>query len=103
SSAILVVGRGLHDDRDAAGAISFVDNFFEIGSFDAFAGATLNRAVDVIVRHTLISRGLDRAAKTRVSIRITAAAFRGDSDFLREFAEDLAAFRVDCAFETLHL
>src|SRR5262249_26042556 len=75
----------------------------EIGGFIAFTGAAFDRPVDVIVGHALGPRGLDRTAKARIAVRISPAGFRRDGDFLRQFAEDLAAFGVNRAFETLDL
>src|SRR5438132_5137331 len=101
--AIFDVGGGLDNDRDAPRAISFVDNLFEIRGLHPLARAAFDGAIDVIVWHALIPGRLNRAAKTRVSIWIAAAGFRGDGNFLRELAEDLPTFRIDCAFETLDL
>ena len=69
----------------------------------AFARATFDRTLDVIVRHTLRPGSLDRAAQTWIAIGIAPASLCRDGDFLRQFAEDLAAFRVNRAFETLDL
>src|SRR5262249_51635738 len=98
-----VIGSGLDNDRDSPGPVTFVGDFFEIGGLDAFANTALDRALDIVVRHSLPARCLDRAAPTRISIRIATARFRGDGGFLWMFAEDLAVFRVDRAFEALDL
>src|SRR5438477_3246779 len=101
--AVLVVGGGFNNDRSAARTIAFVNNLFETGGLDALAGATFDRALNVVVRHTLGARCLDRAPKAWIAVGISTAGFRSDGDFLRELAKDLAAFRVDRAFETLDL
>src|SRR5260370_11859938 len=101
--AVFVGGGSLDDNRDAAGTIAFVDNLFEIDRFDALAGPAFNGAINIVVRHTLRASRLNCAAKTRVSVRIAAAGFCGDGDLLGKLAEDLTAFCVDCAFETLDL
>src|SRR5438552_8564089 len=99
--AILIVGRSFDNYRYAARRIALVNNFIETRGFVSFAGSPFNRPVDVIVRHALRSRRLNRTAQTRVATGITTAGFSGNGDFLGQFAEDLATLRIDRAFETL--
>src|SRR5439155_17935572 len=101
--SVLIVGRGFDNDRYTARRITLVNNFIETRSFVPFASSPFNRPFDVIVWHALPARRLDRAPQTRVPGRITATGFGGNGYFLGEFAEDLSAFRVDRAFETLDL
>ena len=103
TGTILIVGRSFDNDRHPAWAVAFIHDLLEVLNVFALAGAAFDGTLDVIVRHALRSRNLDRAAQTRIAIRITPAGFRGDGDFLRQLAEDFAASRVNCAFETLDL
>ena len=50
--AVAVVGQHVGDDRDAAGAVAFVDHFLELAAAE-LAGALLDRAIDVVVGHRL--------------------------------------------------
>src|SRR5439155_16668546 len=83
--------------------VTFVNDLFEVLGLGSFPGTSLNRAFDTIVGHTLRARRKNRAPQSRICVRIATTGFRGDADFLRELAENLAAFRVDRAFETLDL
>src|SRR4030095_5238192 len=101
--SVLIVGRSFNDHCHTAWRINLVNNLIEMLRVIALAGAAFDGALDIIVRHALGPRRLDRAAQTWIPIGIATAGFSGDGDFLRQFAEDLAAFRVDRAFETLDL
>src|SRR2546428_12288222 len=101
--AVLIVGRDFDNDRHPARRIALVNDLIEVLRLVPLAGAALDRALDVIVRHALRTRRLDGAAQAQIAIGIAPAGFRCDGDFLRQFAENLAAFRVDRAFETLDL
>src|SRR5438552_8154932 len=80
--AVLIVGRRFDNDCHASRRVTFVYDLVELLRILALAGASFDRALDVIVRHTLRARGLDCAAQTRVAIRIAAAALRRDGDLL---------------------
>src|SRR5437870_2913034 len=71
--------------------------------FAAFTGPALNGTLDIVIRHALGPGCLDGAAQSRVAIGIAATGLGGDADFLGQLAEDLTAFRVDGALETLNL
>src|SRR6266436_6739325 len=101
--SVLIVGCGFDDHGDTARRIALVNDLIEVLRLVALARATFDCALNVIVRHALRACHLDRTAQTRVPARIATTCFRGDGDFLRQLAEDLAAFRVDRAFETLDL
>ena len=67
--AVLVIRRRLHDYRHAAGRVTFINDLVEMGGLHAFAGAPLNRTLDVVVRHALAAGSLDGAAQTGVAVR----------------------------------
>jgi len=46
-------------------------------------------ALDIVVRHALSARGLDRASQPGFAARISAARLRGEADFLGQLAEIL--------------
>src|SRR4030095_6738994 len=101
--SVLIVGRSFNDHCHTAWRITLVNDLIEMLRVIALAGAAFDCALDIIVRHALGPRRLDRAPQTRSALGIATAGFSGDGDFLRQLAEDLAAFRVDRAFETLDL
>src|ERR671919_1910666 len=101
--SILVISRGFNDHCHPAWSIALVNDLVEVLRVVAFTGAAFDCPLDIIVRHALGPRRLDRAPQTWIAIGIAAAGLRSDGDFLRQFAEDLAAFRVNHAFETLDL
>src|SRR5581483_1843329 len=101
--AVAIIGRGFDDDGDASGSVALVNNFFQRGGIAAFAGAALDRALDVVVRHALTARGLDRATQTRIRVGIAAADLGRDCNFFCELAENLAALGVNRALEALYL
>src|SRR6266576_6036771 len=103
SGAVLIVGRDFDNDRHPARRIALVNDLIEVLRLVPLAGAALDRALDIIIRHALRTRRLDGAAQAQIAIGIAPAGFRSDGDFLRQFAEDLAAFGIDRAFETLDL
>ena len=71
--------------------------------FVAFTSTSFDGTLDVVIGHTLRTRGLDRAPEPRVAIRISTAGLCRNTNFFRQFAKNLAAFRVNRAFETLDL
>ena len=77
--AIAVIGQCLNDNRNAAGAITFVAHF--VISFAVVARCFVNRALDIILGHRLRLGGIDRKAQTRVKIRIGHAHFRSNRYF----------------------
>src|ERR1041384_4706139 len=93
--AVLVVSRGLDDDRHAARGVTFVNDFVEMLRFHSFACPALDRAVDDIVWRTLGPRRNDRAAEPRVAGRVAAASLGRDRDLASELAEKRRAFCVD--------
>src|SRR5881394_305187 len=103
SGAVSIVCRRLYDDRHAAGRITFISNFVELFAILALTRAAFDRAFYIIIRHALSACRKDPTTQTRIGTRIAAAGFRREGDFLRSFAEDLAAFGVDRALKTFDL
>src|SRR5262249_17978386 len=95
--AVGVVGRGLDQDRCAAGAVSLVGDLLVLHPFE-FAGALLHRAVDVVERHVLGLGRVDRRAQPRVARGIAAARLGGDRDFPDEPREQRAPLGVGDGF-----
>ena len=91
--AVLVVGRDLDHDRNAAGTVAFVCDFVDLAAFE-FARAAHDGALDVVVRHRNGFGGQDGSAETRVPVGIAAIA-RSDHDFFDDAGEDLAALGVE--------
>jgi hypothetical protein len=101
--AVFVVGGRFHNHGHATWPITFVNNLLKMRGLVVFAGAALDRALDVVVRHALSTRRLDRAAQPRIGVWIATATFCSDRDFLRQLAKNLPAFGVNRALEPLYL
>src|SRR5262249_56482634 len=78
--AIGVVGGALDEDRGTTGAVPLVGHVFIYGALE-LAGALLDRAVDVVVRHVDRAGRVDRRAEARIGIGVAAAGFGRDGDF----------------------
>src|SRR5438552_4107027 len=101
--AVLIVGRRFDNDCHASRRVTFVYDLVELLPVLTFTRAAFDRALDVIVRHTLRARSLDCAAQTDITIGIASAGLCRDSNLLRQFAEDFAALGVNRAFKPLDL
>ena len=66
--AVGVVGRGLDEDRGAARAVSLVGHLLVFAALE-LAGALLDGAVDVVVRHVHRLGRVDRGAQARIARR----------------------------------
>src|SRR4051812_15183100 len=93
--AVAVVGGDFDQNSDAAWAVAFKRDLF-VADAGKLAGAPLDGALDVIRRHVLGLRGGHGGTQTGILLRV-ASGFRGNSDFLDEAGEDLAAFGVESA------
>ena len=89
----------IDDDGDAAGAVALKGDLFVADAFQ-LAGAALDGALDVVLRHVLGLGGQNGGAQPRIAVRI-AAALGGDGDFLDQAGEDLAALGVERALLVL--
>jgi hypothetical protein len=88
--AIAIVGDALDKERDAAGAVTFVGDFFELLPFE-FARALFDRAVDIIGGHIGGFARIHGGAQARVGFDAGAAQARGDIDFANQARKYLTA------------
>ena len=98
--ARLVVGHAVDDHGRTGNAVTFVADFLVVDAFEV-AGAALDRALDVVLRHVVGVGLVDRQPQTRVGPRIAAAHARRDGDFLDEAGKNLAALGVLLALAVL--
>src|SRR5207248_2526416 len=68
-----------------------VDDRLECGRVRSLAGALRDRALDVVLRHRVGARLLDRVLQREVAGRVAPALLGGDDDRARELREELAA------------
>lgn len=99
----LIVGGGLHDEGDAAGAVALVGDFFVDDAGD-FAGALLDGAVDVFGGHIGFAGLEHEGAEAGVAVGIAAAGFGGEGEITemrektlprRESVTALSRFTLD--------
>jgi hypothetical protein len=95
-----VVGQAIDDHRRTAGAIALVTNFLVADAFQ-FAGALLDRAIDVVVRHVLRLGLVDGHPQARVEAGIAAAHLGRHGDFLGVPGKNLAPLFILAAFAVL--
>ncbi len=81
----------------AAGAVAFVDHFFEAGPFE-FAGAAFDGPLDVLLGHAHGLGVVDGVAEPQVGVGVAAAVLGRDDDRLGQFAPEFAALGVDQRF-----
>ncbi len=91
--AVAIVGVDLEQNGDAAGAVALELKFF-VGGAGEFAGAALDGALDVVLRHVLGLGGENGAAEARVGVGIAAAVLGGNADFLDQAGKNLAPLGV---------
>ena len=89
----------IHDDRHAARAVALEGDLFVVHAFQ-FAGAALDGALDVVLRHVLRLGGGHGRAQAGVAVRV-AATLGGYGDFLKETREYLAALCIQRALLVL--
>jgi hypothetical protein len=92
--AVSVVGQRLHDHGDAARAVALVHDRLELARVGVGARPLRDRAIDVVLRHGVGARLLDRVLQREVGGRVAAAFLRGHDDRPRQLREELAALRV---------
>ena len=92
--AVAVVGQRLDDHRDAVRAVALVDHLLEAVRVGVGARAARDRAVDVVLRHRVGARLLDRVGEREVRGRVGPALARGHDQRPRELGEELAALLV---------
>jgi hypothetical protein len=90
--AVAVVGHGLHDDGDAAGAAAFIADLIII--FRVVAARLLDGAFDIILGHGFRLGGDDRGAKARIVSGVRQPSLGGDGDFAGQLGEELGALLI---------
>ena len=80
-----VVRGGLDQERDAVGAVSFVDHLLVIGG--VLLGGTLDGALDILLGHVLGLGVLNQNAQAGIARRIGASGLDGDLDLLAQLGE----------------
>jgi hypothetical protein len=89
--AVPVLGQALDDHRHVARAHAFIGDQLVLDRVGTLAGALLDGAVDDVVRHRLLARGLDGQRQARIHRRIGHAHLGGDHDLADQLAGDLRA------------
>src|SRR6266508_291042 len=92
SGPVLIIGCRFDNDGHAARRVTFVHDLLELLRILALAGAAFDRALDVIVRHTLGARSLDRALKPLDLRQLTRS--RHGWGFLCNLLIERANFRI---------
>ena len=95
--AVAVVGEGIDQDGDTAGAVAFVVDLIRSGCAPEFAGAFFDGFVDGVVGHVHGAGLVDGEAKREVVIGV-GAALGGDHDEACDLGPRLAAAGVDDGF-----
>src|SRR5580765_5767215 len=93
-SPVAIVRQRFHDHRDAVRAVAFVYDRLEGLRIGVSARAACDRALDVVLRHGIGARLLDRVLQGEVAGWIGSPLLRRDDDRARELREQLAALRV---------
>src|SRR6185295_455053 len=99
--AVAIVRQRLDDHRDAVRAVALVDDRLEGLRIRIRARAARDRALDVVLRHGIGARLLDRVLQREVAGWIGSPLLRRDDDRARELREQLAALRVGGALLVL--
>lgn len=94
SGTIAIIGHDIAEDSDSAGAIAFVEDFFDVSAVE-FPGPFLDSAFDIIARHTDGFGIDDGGSEAVIGRRITTPEFGGNDDGFGEFAPQLASVGVD--------
>src|SRR5262249_29369232 len=102
AGAVSIVGQDADHDGDAAGRVAVVGDLL-VRLAGQLAGALLDGALDVVLRHVDFLGGLDRRLQPHVALRIAATIFRRDRDLAEDLGEELAALDVGLALLTLDL
>ena len=97
--AVAVVGQYIHNDGHAAGAVALEGDLLVVDAFQ-FAGAALDGALDVVLRHIFGLGRQNRGAQPGIGVRV-AAALGGNRDFLEQAGEYLAALGIQRALLVL--
>ena len=91
--AIAIVGGHQHQHRRAARPVAFKRDFIDLAAFQ-FAGAAHDGALDVVGGHAGGLGGADSFAKTRVHVRVAAAAAGGNHNLFDDAGKRFTALGV---------
>src|SRR5215469_41771 len=98
--AVAIVGVDVQQNSDASRAVALERELF-VGGAGQFAGAALDRPLDVVGGHVCRLGGGNRRTQARVALRITAI-FGSNGYFLDETGENLAALGIERALLVLN-
>src|SRR5439155_7336458 len=98
--AVPVVGGRFDHDRHAAWPVALVQDTLDLGTLAA-TRRTLDRPVDVRVRHVHCARTIDRETEPEVPLRVSPTLTRGEHDLPRHLGENDAPLDVGRAFLAL--
>src|SRR5262249_35434557 len=100
--AVAIIRKDIDHNSDAAGAEAFVGDFI-IGDAFELAGAFLDGAVDVFLRHRHAAGRVDRHAHAHIHHGVAAAVLGRDHDGAAELAPQPATLGVNGAFFVLNV
>ena len=98
---VLVVRHHIDNHRNARRTIPLVSHLFISCGAGLVAGTLFDGPVDVVLGHVLFLCRQDGLPQSGVPLNIAAAQSGCKCDFLDQFREDLAAFRIDGALLSL--
>src|SRR5205085_9215157 len=93
SGAMRVIGQRFDDDRHAARTIPFICDFFVRGPFE-LAAASLDGALDGVLRHVVVLGLVDRGAQPGVAVDVSPASASSNRHFLDQAREEFSALCV---------
>ena len=82
-----VIGHRVDHQRRAADAIALIANLFVSDALQ-LAGATLNRASELVLGHVAEPRFFEREAQARIHRRIGTAVACGNGDFTNDLGPE---------------
>lgn len=95
SCTIAIVCQALNDDGHTTWTKAFILNV--LVNVAIAGGRAADRAFDIILRHGLAARFLDRQAQARIGIHILTAQFGGHRNFTGQLGKQFGPLGVLCA------
>jgi hypothetical protein len=92
SSAIVVIGQNLDDDRHLVWSVSFEDDMFHDELVAADARTFLDCAFDHVSRDAGFARFFDDSRESRICGGLSPAEFCSDHDFFHKLPDELTFF-----------
>jgi len=99
--SVPVVGRRIDDNGEAVRPVAFVAQFLDL--FFARAARSRDRPFDVIARHVVLARFLDRKLQPVVRLGIGRTGLRRQRDLAREAREERAALLIGLCLPELNI